>query len=94
MVDVPLPLLKRLPFNTWLRLQRAIEGSETTCVLLVPEPLARSAGGLTISLTGHTSWKGEGRHGRLTGLDVSARVQSPRRYANGETTFGALAIES
>ena len=79
-------VLKRLPFTTWLRLQRAIEGSDTTCVLLVSEPLARSAGGLSISLTGRASWIEQGRYGRLKGMDVAARVQSPRRYANGETT--------
>lgn len=92
--DVPPVLLKRLPFTTWLRLQRAIEGRDTTCVLLVSEPLARSAGGLSISLTGRVSWIEPGRYGRLKGMDVAARVQSPRRYANGETKFGAVAVES
>ena len=91
--DVPLTLLKRLPFTTWLRLQRAVEGRDTTCVLLVSEPLARSAGGLTVSLTGQASWLGQGRFGRLKGMEVSARVQSPRRYANGEARFGAEAVE-
>jgi hypothetical protein len=91
--DVPSSLLKRLPFTTWLRLQRAIEGRDTTCVLLVPEPLARSAGGLTVALTGEASWHGQGRFNRLKGMDVSARVQSPRRYANGEVRFGADAVE-
>ena len=60
LADVPLVALKRLPFTTWLRVQRAIEGSDTACVLVVPEPLARSAGGLTVSLAGRT---GVDRHG-------------------------------
>jgi hypothetical protein len=93
LVDVPAAALARLPFTTWLRLQRAIEGSETTCVLLVAAPLARSAGGLTVSLTGRTTWQDSGGR-RFTGMTVSARMQSPRRYANGETTFGALAVEA
>jgi protein ImuA len=94
LADVPTAALTRLPFTTWLRLQRAIEGSDTTCVLLVSEPLARSAGGLTVSLTGRTEWRGTGGSRRFTGMAVSARMQSPRRYANGETTFGALALEA
>ena len=93
LTDVPAALLKRLPFTTWLRLQRAIEGRDTTCVLLVAEPLARSAGGLTVSLTGQGSWHGQGQFGRLKGLEVSARVQSPRRYANGEVRFDTVAAE-
>ena len=91
--DLPPAWLKRLPFTTWLRLQRAIEGRDTTCVLLVSEPLARSAGGLTVSLTGQASWLGQGRFGRLKGMEVSARVQSPRRYANGAVRFDTVAAE-
>jgi hypothetical protein len=87
LADVPVALLKRLPLTTWLRLQRAIEGRETTCVLVVPEPLARSAGGLTIALTGEMTWNAPSRLCRLRGVQVTARVQSPRRYANGETRF-------
>lgn len=93
LTDVPAALLKRLPFTTWLRLQRAIEGRDTTCVLLVSEPIARSAGGLTIALTGQAGWQGQGRFGRLKGIEVSARVQSPRRYANGAVRFDTVAAE-
>ena len=45
LADVPLVTLKRLPFTTWMRVQRIVEGSDTACVLVAPEPLARSAGG-------------------------------------------------
>jgi hypothetical protein len=51
LADVPPLALKRIPYTTWLRVQRAIEGSDTACVLLTPEPLSRSAGGLTLALT-------------------------------------------
>jgi hypothetical protein len=44
--------IKRLPYITWLRLHRVIEGSETACVLIGSEPIARSAGGATVQL-GH-----------------------------------------
>ncbi len=50
MADVPQTALRRIPYTTWLRLQRVIEGSDTTCVLVAPEPLARSAGGVTLTM--------------------------------------------
>lgn len=50
MADVPSAALRRIPYTTWLRVQRVIEGGDTTCVLVAPEPLARSAGGVTLTL--------------------------------------------
>ncbi len=48
--DVPVRVLRQLPFTTWLRLQRTIEGSDTACVLLVREPIGRSPGGASVRL--------------------------------------------
>ena len=56
LADVSPRVLRSLPFTTWLRLQRIVEGSDTACLLIVPEPLARSAGGLTVMCTGQTTW--------------------------------------
>jgi recombination protein RecA len=42
--------IKRLPYTTWLRLHRVIEGSDTACVLIGSEPIARSAQGVTVQL--------------------------------------------
>ena len=53
--------LHRIPFTTWLRVQRTVDGSATACVLVAPQPLARSAGGLTLVLDGRTQWAGEPR---------------------------------
>jgi recombination protein RecA len=50
LAEVAPQVLRRLPFTTWLRLHRVIEGSETACVLIGSEPLARSAGGVTVQL--------------------------------------------
>lgn len=50
LADVPAAALRRIPYTTWLRVQRVIEGGETTCVLIAPESLARSAGGITLDL--------------------------------------------
>lgn len=85
LVDVPPQVLERLPFTTWLRVQRIVEGSDTACVLVGPEPRARSAGGLTVLCTGQTTWSG-----RLTGLDTRVRVVSPRRRVEGETHVKAI----
>jgi hypothetical protein len=92
LADVPSAPLKQIPFTTWMRVQRVIEGSDTACVLLTPEPLARSAGGLTMSLAGRTAWAGESRQSRrLGGLDVRVRVVSPRRRFDGEANVRAVA---
>ena len=40
--------VRRVPFPTWLRLQRMIEGSQTVCLLLSHESMARSSAGLTV----------------------------------------------
>ena len=85
LADVPAVTVKRLPFTIWLRVQRAIEGSDTACVLVVPEPLARSAGGLTLSLAAGAAWSGATDRGRfLSGTDVRVRIVSPRRRVSGE----------
>jgi hypothetical protein len=48
--EAPAGALKRLPFTTWLRLQRMLEATQTVCVLVGPEPMARSSAGLTLQL--------------------------------------------
>jgi hypothetical protein len=95
LADVPMVALRRLPFTTWLRLQRTVEGSDTACVLITPEPLARSAGGLTLSLAGRTRWDGASdRSRRVAGLDMTARIVSPRRRVDGEVVFAAASAEA
>lgn len=85
LADVPMVALRQLPYTTWLRVQRTIEGSDTACVLTTPEPLARSAGGLTLTLDGATTWNGTSdRSRRMAGLDMTARIVSPRRRMDGE----------
>jgi recombination protein RecA len=90
LADVPMTALRRLPAPTWLRVQRAVEGRETACVVLTPEPLARSAGGCTLALTAQTAWAGDADRSRLmTGLTLGGRVISPRRRFDGTLALGA-----
>lgn len=51
LAEAPHEAIRRLPFTTWFRLQRAIEGGRTACVLTGRGPIARSAGGVSIQLT-------------------------------------------
>ena len=94
LADVPPHALARIPLTTWLRVQRTIEGTDTACLLVVAQPLARSAGGLTLSLDGRTRWTGNADRSRLVaGVDMSVRVISPRRRVDGEVRFAATAAD-
>lgn len=76
--DAPLDALRRLPFTTWLRLQRTIEGSRTTCVLVGPAHLARSVAGVTVELAAPRAvFEGQ----LLGGLHTEARIIQARAHA-------------
>jgi recombination protein RecA len=55
--EAPREGIRRLPFTTWLRLQRMVEGTQTACVLVGTEPMARSSAGLTLRLGSPNSLK-------------------------------------
>ena len=76
LADAPLSALNRLPFTTWMRVQRTIEGSETACLIVGPHPIARSAGGVTLSLGGAQP------HGRATRIAAVALPASMSRCAS------------
>jgi recombination protein RecA len=79
--DAPAEALRHLPFTTWLRLQRMVEGSQTICLLIGHEPMARSSSGLTIVLGGRDA--GARFIGRLFGgLEIHARVIRARARAH------------
>ncbi len=48
--EAPHDAIRRLPFTTWLRLQRMVEGSQTSALLVGTAPIARSPAGLTLKL--------------------------------------------
>src|SRR5262245_35038913 len=49
--DAPSDALRHLPFTTWLRLQRMVEGTQTACLLMGSAPMARSSAGLTLRVS-------------------------------------------
>jgi hypothetical protein len=51
-IDVPATALRRLPASTWFRVERAIEGGDTTVLILAAQSIARSAGGRSIVMAG------------------------------------------
>jgi hypothetical protein len=94
LADVPLAAIRQIPFTTWMRVQRVIEGSDTACVLLTSEPLARSAGGLTVTLAGRSTWTGSSdRRRQLSGLELRARVVSPRKRIDGAVSIGVVTAD-
>jgi hypothetical protein len=75
--EAPPDAIRRLPFTTWLRLQRMVEGSQTACLLVGSEPMARSSAGLTLRLASRK--QGSRMSARLfEGLDLEARVVRAR----------------
>ena len=77
LADASPAALHRLPFTTWLRVQRMIEGSETACVLVAPQSLGRSASGLTLTLDSRTQWVGQStRTGASTGTNTETSTET------------------
>jgi recombination protein RecA len=93
--EAPRHAIERLPFTTWRRLQRIVEGSQTACVLVADAPIARSAGGVTVKLRradggAHKQAEGEGvgrRDMLFAGMDVE--VELIRARAQRQETAAA-----
>ena len=81
LIDLPATALRRLPAATWFRIERAIEGSDTAVMILAAMPVARSAGGRSISLgtDRRVMWKGEhDRSRRVAGVQSRASISAAR----------------
>jgi hypothetical protein len=89
LAEMPQDAIRRLPFTTWSRLQRVIEGSRTVCLLLGPAPIARSAGGVSIQLA--SSRRGAWSSQMFLGLDIQARVVGARDADDGCCRLAARA---
>ena len=79
--EAPPDALRQLPFTTWLRLQRMVEGTQTVCVLVGPAPMARSSAGLTVRLgrTGQAGRAGQAGQAGQAG-HVGQEGQSERQW--------------
>jgi hypothetical protein len=85
--EAPADAVRRLPFTTWMRLQRMVEGSQTACVLIGSQPMARSSAGLTLQLgLRHLECGMRFRDQLFDGLDIQARVVRARAREREETT--------
>lgn len=80
---VPARVIKGLPFTTWLRLGRIVEGSRTSALVLVDSPAARSAGGVSLELTGAPArWRGQSAASRVfDGPSIAPRLRGFKRVA-------------
>src|SRR5262245_52415127 len=88
--EAPAHAMRRLPFTTWLRLQRLIEGSQTTALLVGSESMARSSAGLTLQLGSKEigrAFRAARFSSRLfDGIDVEARVVRARAHLHEEAS--------
>ena len=82
--EAPKDAIRRLPFTTWLRLQRIIEGSQTACLLVGTDLMARSSAGLTVRLsTAQVRLRADTR--LLAGLDLDVQVVRARARMHENT---------
>jgi RecA/RadA recombinase len=92
LAEVSAQALRQLPFTTWLRLHRVIDGSETACVLMGAEHIARSARGITIQLTSGSRLGSHARLPRMGPLQAAglqggqARSPEPGVWSRQETS--------
>jgi hypothetical protein len=91
LADASPAVLGRVPFTTWLRAQRALVGTDTAGLVLAPRPVAPSAAGWALVVEGRPRWAGRGAGRYLVGLDIHARVRSPRVPVGAGVTVVATA---
>jgi hypothetical protein len=85
--EAPADAIRRLPFTTWLRLQRIIEGGQTACLLMGNEAMARSSAGLTLRVGIRNSGFGMSFGPRVfEGLTIDARVVRARAREHEEAS--------
>lgn len=65
--DVPGRILRQFPHTTWMRIARVIEGSQAIALVVGAEHIARSPGGVTVTLdaTASARWAGASDRSRL-----------------------------
>jgi hypothetical protein len=81
LAEVAPAIVRRLPFTTWMRVARTIEGSDTVALLVASERTARSPLGVTVALeSAPARWTGASapRACLFDGVDPRARIVRAR----------------
>jgi recombination protein RecA len=87
LAEVPHDAIRRLPFTTWLRLQRVLEGSRTCGLIVGPAPIARSAGGAAVQLE-RTPGRGASSLRRVEAASAGGGPQGASRWAGDASPLG------
>ena len=87
--DVPLTGIRRVPQTTWLRLQRIVEGTEVACLLVGSVPLARSAGGVTITTGAPGAQGARAANGAAGATGVLGAADAPSAKVDAAKWVGA-----
>ena len=82
--EAPADAIRRLPFTTWLRLQRMVEGTQTACLLVGSDRMARSPAGLTLHAP--AAQERAGSHVRLPVSSASEHRRSRRSTQSTRST--------
>jgi len=80
MGEVSPQAITRLPYTTWLRLQRVMEGSDTACVLIGSEPIARSAGGVSVQLSKSNAQSPKSKAPYISARVIRSRAMETERH--------------
>ena len=88
LADLPMPVMRRVPASSWLRLAHANEGRDTVCLLLAEAPTARSPRGWSVRLSARARWTGaSAQQRRFNGFDVDVSVTSARHIGAARLTL-------
>ncbi|MEW5984659.1 MAG: hypothetical protein AB1806_20085 [Acidobacteriota bacterium] len=83
LADAPARALRRVPFTTWARLQRVLEGRECAGLVIGNAPMSRSAGGVSLVLEPDAGragvWNGQGGPTPMFG-GLESRLQIQRAH--------------
>ena len=81
--DVPMHIVRTLPWTTWMRLAHANEGTKTVALLVGEGRMGKSARGTSLIVSAPRAWHGSARKPALQRIR-SATPRSPERSEGAE----------
>jgi hypothetical protein len=90
--EAPMDAIRRLPFTTWLRLQRIIEGTQTACLLVGSDLMARSSAGLTVRLSTARGVGLKVDNRLFAGFDLDVQVVQARPWMHPPNNQSGVAL--